>query len=399
VNGLRATVIALAALVSTGCTTVVTVRPVTPTSTPTGVRYSLPKPVLHVTPNDDGTVTVDVLFLPDPDKTYAIDSSTFLAAHSLDVMVSKGLLTKVGAIGDSTAVAADLVRAAGTVRADVGKQQGDALSAKQSTVATAQGALDTAESTLAAEEAKLATMIAQGATDLASQQQTVAEKRAARDAARDVLAREQRRSATGIPAAGTFTASTTGSGITLQTIEPDTTTPAPILAKNISGAGRKTVWGARAYTVEEGFVGSPKQPVPAIALREMQFQEPDIKIAPLPQKEFATVTLGTTTSVPRQDKTGEVVVALDDKQFTGSFSLKTTTPISKLGEPPYKIQPATSPVAPAVSLEDGGTTVKVDVSRMASGTYTLTIPFQWVTGKGGLDTADWLVRFRVVVPR
>jgi hypothetical protein len=401
-NSLGGTLIAVATLASIGCTTVVTVQPVTPTSSPAGVRYSLPKPVLHVTPADDGSVSVDVLLLPDPEKTYAIDSATFLAVHSLDVMVSKGLLVKVGAVGDSTAVAADLVRAAGTVRADVGKQQGDALTAKRTAVASAQTTLDAAESTLAVEQAKL-DALPPDSPNQATQQQAVEEKRIARDAARDVLVREQRRSHL-IPTAGTFQASSTGPNITFETLEADaaaTGTITSIVSKNISGAGKKKVWGARVYAVEEGSLASDKAKRPLIALREMKFRDGATAV---PQQEFSTIALATTTMVPKQDKTGELVVALDAKQHTGSFELKTNTPIAKLGNPPYPIQAQladgsqTSLVTPAVSLEAGGTTVRIDVSRMAAGSYTLTIPFQWVTGKG-LDTADWVVRFRVVSPK
>jgi hypothetical protein len=393
--------IALAALVVTGCSTVVTARPVTSTSTPAGVRYSLPKPVLHVTPSADGSVSVDVLFLPDPAKTYAIDSFTFLAAHSLDVMVSKGLLQKVGAISDTTVVAADLVRAAGTVRADMTKQQADALTAKQTAVNSAQSALDTAESALAAEQAALDALIAQGAptADINLQRKVVAQKKGTRDAARDVLDRVQNRNPTPTPTSGTFTASTTGTGITLEKLEPDATaTVTPVVDKVIGGAGKKSVWGAKVYAIEEGFVGDPKRPSPTITLREMTFREPDSKVPVTAQREFATVALGTTTTVPKQDKTGELVILLDPRNI-GNLELKSTTsPIAKLDPPPYKLEPATSPVKPAVSLEAGGTTVRIDVSRMSPGTYTLTVPFQWVTGDGRLDKADWLVTFRVLSP-
>jgi hypothetical protein len=386
----------LAVLVTAGCTSVVTVRPVTSASTPTGVRYSLPKPMLHVTPSADGTVTVEVVLLPDAEKTYAIDSFTVLAAHSLDVMVSRGLLQKVGAIGDSTAVTADLVRATGTVFGDVAKQQATAMETKESIVASAQTAVDGAESNLAAAEAKLATMVADGSQEVSGQRQTVAELRARRDSARDVLARERRRDVAVLPAAGSFSASTTGSGITLEKLEVGAAGVPVIVDKVIGGAGKKEVWGGKLYAIDEGIVGDPRKAIPAIALREVTFREVNTTPHQPAQRTFSTIAL-VATQVPKQDKTGEIVVALDDKN-NGNIELKSNPPIAALGDPPFKLVPP-SAVPPAVTLEAGGTTVRIDVSRMSAGTYRLTIPFRYDAGNQALEASDWVVTFRVLPPK
>jgi hypothetical protein len=97
-------VVGLALLVG-GCHSTVDVRKVGPDDYETrGVRYSLPKPFLKVVPASDGTVTVEVEYLPDLAHTYAIDAETTLGKHKLEVMVDKGLLTSVVFDPDTAAV-------------------------------------------------------------------------------------------------------------------------------------------------------------------------------------------------------------------------------------------------------------------------------------------------------
>ena len=64
---------------------------------PNGVRYSLPKPFLLVTPSPsgDGSLKVDVIYLPDTSNTYAIDGRTKRGKYELSVNVKDGLLSKV----------------------------------------------------------------------------------------------------------------------------------------------------------------------------------------------------------------------------------------------------------------------------------------------------------------
>ena len=83
---------------------------------------------------------------------------------------------------------------------------------------------------------------------------------------------------------------------------------------------------------------------------------------------------------------------LDDKQ-NGNIELKTTTaPIANLRDSP-QLTPSVTP-GPAVSLESGGTTVRIDVSGMPAGSYTLSIPFEWDNPSGDRK-GGWLVKFRV----
>jgi hypothetical protein len=80
-----------------------------------GIRYSLPKPFLLVTPSEtgDGTFKVEVVHLPDEEQTYAIDAKSGMGKHTLEVEVEKGLLKKILWKKDDTTVPAEVARVAG----------------------------------------------------------------------------------------------------------------------------------------------------------------------------------------------------------------------------------------------------------------------------------------------
>jgi hypothetical protein len=98
------------------------------TAEPVGLRYSLPKPFLLVTPNakGDGAFTAEVIYLPDENATYAIDASTRRGKYSLDVQVKDGLLAKVAWTAANAAVAAESAPVAGElVKAQLADEQKD----------------------------------------------------------------------------------------------------------------------------------------------------------------------------------------------------------------------------------------------------------------------------------
>lgn len=80
-----------------------------------GIRYSLPKPHLLVTPQLDGSLEVDVVMLPNPDETYTVCSWSVFATHDLTLKTENGILTKADWTGDSSAVAADAAKASGGI--------------------------------------------------------------------------------------------------------------------------------------------------------------------------------------------------------------------------------------------------------------------------------------------
>lgn len=75
-----------------------------------GIRYSLPKPFLMVkpNPNGDGTFTVEVVYMPDENQTYAINSKTYIAKHKLVVTLKEGLLKKIDWTGEGEKIVPDL---------------------------------------------------------------------------------------------------------------------------------------------------------------------------------------------------------------------------------------------------------------------------------------------------
>ncbi len=111
---MRAALTMLLAIGLAGCT-MVSVKKVDVYGKGKGVRYSLPKPFIVVTPKSDGTLDVRVEMLPDPTHTYAVHAKSFLAQHDLQLKISKGLLTEVEWTRDSSAVAAEAAKAAGAV--------------------------------------------------------------------------------------------------------------------------------------------------------------------------------------------------------------------------------------------------------------------------------------------
>ena len=84
---------------------------------PNGIRYSLPKPFLLITPSPsgDGSLKVDVIYLPDASNTYAIDGRTKRGKYELAVNVKDGLLSKVAWSQKDAALLAESVRVAGEV--------------------------------------------------------------------------------------------------------------------------------------------------------------------------------------------------------------------------------------------------------------------------------------------
>lgn len=107
-------------LMLTGCT-VVKVTKVTnenKNSDIKGIRYSLGKPFIKVTPasNGDGSYAVDVIYLPDQDQTYAVDSESYFAKNMMEITVDEsGILKKIDWSGTNDALVSEAAKAAGNV--------------------------------------------------------------------------------------------------------------------------------------------------------------------------------------------------------------------------------------------------------------------------------------------
>jgi len=97
-----------------------------------GYYYSLPIPYLVVKPKGDGTMDVEVEYLPDPDHQYAVSAWSFLGSHELTVEVDdNGLLKKIVWDKDDSAVAAQLANSAGNVGAAKITADGEAKKAEE----------------------------------------------------------------------------------------------------------------------------------------------------------------------------------------------------------------------------------------------------------------------------
>lgn len=142
------------------CITTVDVQKVDPGTNPAGVRYFLPAPFLKVTPAVDGSVTVEILYLPDPNREYAVDARSVMAKHKLAMTLADNqLLKKIEWNGQSADVAKQVIESASnvlkekiTARAAAEKEAAEA--AKKEADAQA-AALAAAEKALADAELKL----------------------------------------------------------------------------------------------------------------------------------------------------------------------------------------------------------------------------------------------------
>lgn len=175
-TGMLASTVALS-----GCSTFVRSQIATPRAE--GIEYSLPVPIIRVTPQANGTMTVDVEYLPDPDNTYTLKTSSFLSSYALDVQRENGMLKSVSLDAKSDAVAAASVESAGNLvkaRAEAASKEDEA----QATAAKEQmKAIEDAGLALAIAEAKVKTLEGSGATDQ--------QKLEARIAADEALAKQQ----------------------------------------------------------------------------------------------------------------------------------------------------------------------------------------------------------------
>jgi hypothetical protein len=107
-NAIKLVLVAASALVC-GCSTFVSGEKAGQGKA--GIQYSLPIPVVRVTPQPDGTMDVQVEMLPDPDNTYVLRTSTLLSSYTLDVVRENGMLKTVTMDAKADAVAQALAEA------------------------------------------------------------------------------------------------------------------------------------------------------------------------------------------------------------------------------------------------------------------------------------------------
>lgn len=128
-NSIQFMVVLLSAFITFSCTTV-RVDKVTSNSQKEGLRYSLGKPFIKVTPNPDGdgTYTTELIYLPDNNRTYAVSSSVFMSKQTLELNVDgSGILSKVEVSKDATTNAEEATGALGELaKTEIARRQKEA---------------------------------------------------------------------------------------------------------------------------------------------------------------------------------------------------------------------------------------------------------------------------------
>lgn len=117
-----------------GCVTKIEVERVPPGGTANGMIYYLPKPLLVVKPQGDGTMEAHFEFVPDPANAYAINSDTLLGKHTMNVeLTPQGLLKKLNWKPDATLITEGIKAASAIRQAEITKEIADekAAEAKQ----------------------------------------------------------------------------------------------------------------------------------------------------------------------------------------------------------------------------------------------------------------------------
>lgn len=141
-----------------------------------GIRYSLPKPFLVVKPSaaGDGTFTVELVYLPNQDETYAISGKTKRGKYTLEVETKDGLLKKIGWHSEAAAVdSAAITSAQELAKATIEERAADQKKAEEERLAEQKAARSAVkEQEAAVEDKALALKLAE--LDLASAKAAVA---------------------------------------------------------------------------------------------------------------------------------------------------------------------------------------------------------------------------------
>lgn len=376
-----------------------------------GIRYSLPKPFILVTPSHDGSVAVEVMMMPDPDNTYAIASYSFLSTYALDMGVEKGMLKRVGSKIDSTQVASDAIKASGAVTSEIFKEQVEAAKAKKVELQTAQNSLTEKEIALEVKKKKLDLLNAQleefrkahpgSSTEIAALQQKVneeeillAQAKIERNAEKTKLDRVREEAVRVTPAATSFTASANNSfELSENASNSDLYSMAP---KIIDGKGKKKILGPVLFTLDERLNGSPPNQYQTVELHAVEYRRKDTGTSTVvlnKQPEFET-DYTYPDKVPEFNIEGTILVRRKEK-VNLAFDLITqegSYPIVNLGT--ITCSPDTKP-RPAVSIIDKKK-LHVDVaSSMPDGTYELVIGYSYEDYSGELLADNKLIGIQI----
>ncbi|MCE6976598.1 hypothetical protein EI534_03975 [Pseudomonas frederiksbergensis] len=144
------------AITLSGCTTFLSSEKAGPNTE--GIEYSLPVPVVRVTPQANGTMDVKVEYLSDPDNTYVLRTRSLASSYTLDVQRQNGMLASVSLDSKSDA-ASSVMDSAGNLIKNRSDEKIKKEEEEQAEDATAKAALK--EQVKAANEAQMEVAVAE----------------------------------------------------------------------------------------------------------------------------------------------------------------------------------------------------------------------------------------------
>jgi hypothetical protein len=251
----------VAALALASCSTSVSSTKMTSASQ-NGLRYSLPQPFLMVTPASDGSITVEVVYLPDPNNQYSVTTSSFLSSYDLTVATTNGMLKSVGYKQNNAELAAQITQSTGNLVA--AQQQAEAKQEQQqaSNIAAAQKSVDDAQAQLDKDTAILKTLQARGAATPADYARVEADKAALKDG-KDRLNLVKMSGAGNVPQPGFSTGKAYGpllyrilpnpssGGVSLVAASQDTFATSAVIAKSSPSAPTGAAGGQAKFSIKD----------------------------------------------------------------------------------------------------------------------------------------------------
>lgn len=353
-------------LLLSGCANL-TVSKVTDTTSPNGIRYSLPQPTLQVVPQADGSIIVDVVYLPDSSHTYAIETDSEGSTYSYQVSISQsGLLNAIEFKEDTSAVGQQLAATAGAATAQTLNIQNAQLVAAQSAVNTAQASADAAKALVDAAAAQLQADTASG-VPAATINTDKAALAVAQAKLQDALAVLDRAKNTAV--AVTISASA-GTPITTSGSTPGTT-----------GFGAQT-WqagtqydlpssrGVVMYVIDDQIDSSTK--LETVSLKAQLFPGypstvGGLAILPSKQQSYPVSGVALVTNLAPQGLTYQLAA--------GSVNFAFDRPILNVQGSRVEGSDGKDTGSPVVKLDPDMQTIFLDTSKLKAGTYQLTIRF------------------------
>jgi hypothetical protein len=366
-------------------------------STAVGQRYYLPKPVIIVAPQADGTVAVSVDYLPDKSHEYAVDTQSQFSSYTYQMSTDiRGLLTEVEFKADTTAVGQQLASSAGSLAAQLANYQSAQILANQTAINAAQTAYDAAKAAADAAHAALDSDKNNGitGTQLAADASAAAQADARLAVAQQALDRA-RSTSQAVAVSATAPSVIGATGPTMGNIIGSPTTwtgPSAISVPDkfgpvvfvVNDSYSKDAAGVLKEKVSLSAVTTELNDTTVLAAGDLQ-----TGVVPKAQPAFATST--TALAPPRLLPPSQIVL-LADKSVTFYFDRAVKAAAAKVETD------ATPPVAKTATatLAGDGKSITIDISQLAAGQYTLTVDTGFTLNSIGANaTGTSIAKFTV----